>query len=133
VKTGAVRFGYLHLAFLGQESEWAAEASECADEQGKFWEYHDKLFASQKGENQGAFAKEKLKLLAADLNLDMTKFSTCLESGKYASVVQTESQMVGGVGVKSTPTFLVNTEVVQGAQPFELFSKIIEAERGNSK
>jgi protein-disulfide isomerase len=101
--------------------------------EGKFWEYHDKLFASQKGENQGAFAKEKLKLLAADLNLDMTKFSTCLESGKYASVVQTESQMVGGVGVKSTPTFLVNTEVVQGAQPFELFSQIIEAERGNSK
>jgi protein-disulfide isomerase len=133
VKTGVVRFGYLHLVFLGQESEWAAEASECADEQGKFWEYHDKLFSSQKGENQGAFAKENLKRFAADLNLDTTKFNTCLDSGKYASVVQAESQMISGLGVQSTPTFLVNTQVVSGAEPFDVFSQIIEAERGKSK
>lgn len=132
MKTGVVRVGYLHLVFLGQESQWAAEASECADEQAKFWEYHDKLFANQEGENKGAFTKVKLKGFAAGLNLDTTKFNTCVDSGKYASVVQTESQMISGMGVQSTPTFLVNTQVVRGAQPFEVFSQIIEAERAKS-
>ena len=51
----------MHMAFLGQESQWAAEASECAADQDAFWPYHDKLFASQSGENQGAFNKDKLK------------------------------------------------------------------------
>jgi len=55
VKTGAVRFGFQHFPFLGDESQWAAEASECAHEQGKFWEYHDLLYARQNGENRGAF------------------------------------------------------------------------------
>ncbi len=113
------------MAFLGDESQWAAEASECADEQGKFWEYHDKLFISQNGENQGAFAKDKLKGFAADLKLDTTKFNSCMDSGKYTSIVQQETQMASQLGVQSTPTFLVNTTPVQGAQPFETFDKII--------
>ncbi len=117
----------MNLAFLGDESQWAAEASECADEQGKFWEYHDKLFASQSGENQGAFAKDKLKKFAADLNLDTTKFNACLDSGKFTQVIKDETQMAGSLGVQSTPTFLVNTTPVQGAQPFDTFSKLIEA------
>ncbi len=121
-----MRFGYLNLAFLGEESQWAAEASECADEQGKFWEYHDKLFASQNGENQGAFAKDKLKKFAADLGLDTTKFNTCLDSGKFTSVVQQETQLANDLGVGSTPTFLVNTTPVQGAQSFDTFSQIID-------
>jgi protein-disulfide isomerase len=128
-----VRLGYLHLAFLGPESEWAAEASECADEQGKFWEYHDKLFASQNGENEGAFAKDKLGLLAGGMNLDRAKFNACLESGKYAPAVQAETQMIGKLGVQSTPTFLVNTQVVSGAESFATFSQIIESERTKSQ
>ncbi len=127
VKTGVVRFGYMNLAFLGDESQWAGEAAECADEQGKFWEYHDKLFASQNGENQGTFAKDKLKGFAVDLGLDTTKFNSCLDSGKYTKVVQDETYLAGSIGVQSTPTFLVNTTPVTGAQPFDTFSKIIEA------
>ncbi len=123
----------MHLAFLGQESQWAAEASECADEQGKFWEYHDKLFESQNGENQGAFAKDKLKGFAADLKLDTAKFDSCLDSGKYTTIVQQESQMISQLGVQSTPTFLVNTKPVQGAQPFETFSQIIDSEKAQGK
>ncbi len=119
----------MHLAFLGDESQWAAEASECADEQGKFWEYHDKLFASQNGENQGTFAKDKLKGFAADLKLDTEKFNSCLDSGKYTKVVQEESQLVGSLGVQSTPTFLVDTTPVQGAQSFDTFKQIIESEK----
>ncbi|RME42104.1 MAG: DsbA family protein, partial [Chloroflexi bacterium] len=58
MQTGVVRFGYQHFAFLGTESEWAAEASECAGEQNAFWEYHDLLFERWGGENQGAFNKD---------------------------------------------------------------------------
>ncbi len=116
----------MHMAFLGDESQWAAEASECADDQGKFWEYHDKLFASPKGENQGAFAKDKLKQFAADLGLDKDQFNTCLDSGKYTSLVKQQTQMLGQLGVQSTPTFLVNTTPLQGAETFDKFSQLIE-------
>ncbi len=133
MKDGTVRIGYLHFAFLGQESVWAAEASECADEQGKFWEYHDKLFASQQGENQGAFAKDKLEKFAADMQLDTGKFNSCLETDKYASVVQGQTQMLQQLGVQSTPTFLVNTQAVSGAQPFATFSQIIDSEKSKGK
>jgi protein-disulfide isomerase len=133
VNTGIVRFGYLDLAFLGDESQWAAEASECADEQGKFWEYHDKLFASQSGENEGAFSKVNLEKFAAPLGLDAAKFNTCLDTDKYAKVVSDETALAGQYGISSTPTFLVDTQVVQGAQPFQVFAKIIDAEKAQAK
>ncbi|RMF45155.1 MAG: hypothetical protein D6755_08385, partial [Anaerolineae bacterium] len=65
IENGQVRMGYIHFAFLGQESLWAAEASECAADQDAFWEFHDKLFNSQNGENRGAFSKDNLKKFAA--------------------------------------------------------------------
>ena len=133
VKTGIVRFGYQHMAFLGPESKWAAEASECADEQGKFWEYHDKLFASQAGENQGAFSQVNLKKFAADLKLDTAKFNACVDSGKYAAVVENETATVQAMGVTSTPAFLVNGQPLVGAQPFDQFRQIIESERNKKK
>jgi protein-disulfide isomerase len=58
VDKGQVRFVFRHLAFIGAESLWAAEAAECANEQGRFWDYHDKLFEEQGGENVGAFSQE---------------------------------------------------------------------------
>ncbi len=133
VKTGIVRFGYQHMAFLGPESQWAAEASECADEQGKFWEYHDLLFARHGGENQGAFSKENLKKFAVELKLDAAKFNACLDSGKYTTLVQEQTDNLQSLGVSSTPTFLVNTRAVNGALSFEQFKQIIEAERSKKK
>jgi len=133
IKTGVVRFGYQHMAFLGVESRWAAEASECAAEQGKFWEYHDKLFASQSGENRGAFNKENLKNFAADLRLDTAKFNACLDSGKFTSLVEKETANVQSLGVQSTPSFLINGQPLAGAQPFEAFQRIIETERAKKK
>ncbi|MEW5718934.1 MAG: thioredoxin domain-containing protein, partial [Chloroflexota bacterium] len=102
VKTGIVRVGYFHMAFLGPESKWAAEASECAGEQGKFWEYYDKLFVSHAGENQGAFSKDNLKKFAADLKLDAAKFNTCLDSGKYSSTVENDTAFAQSLGISST-------------------------------
>jgi protein-disulfide isomerase len=114
------------LAFLGDESIWAAEASECANDQGKFWEYHDLLFQSQNGENQGAFNKDNLKGFAAKLGLDTAKFNECLDSGKYTAQVQSDSDAGSQLGVRSTPTFVVNGQPLVGAQPFETFQTIFQ-------
>jgi len=129
IDQGIVRFGYWHFAFLGPESQWAAEASECAGDQDAFWEYHDYLFEHQNGENQGAFDKENLKQFAADLGLDTEAFNECLDSGKYTDYVQSLTQMARQIGVQSTPTFVINGVPVLGAQPFEAFQQVIEDQR----
>jgi protein-disulfide isomerase len=131
VAAGLVRVGYQHFAFLGPESQWAAEASECAAEQDAFWDYHDLLFERQSGENQGAFNKENLKRFAADLGLDTAAFNTCLDSGKHAALVSSETSMVQSMGVRGTPAFLINGRPLVGAQPFEAFQQAIEAELGS--
>ena len=82
---------FQHMAFIGPESEWAAEATECANEQGKFWEYHDKLFDNQGGENVGAFSKANLKRFAAEMKLDTAAFNVCLDSDKYLAKVRADT------------------------------------------
>ncbi len=126
-----MRFGYQHFAFLGPESQWAAEASECAGDQSEdaFWAYHDKLFNSQNGENQGAFSKDNLKRFASDLGLDSQAFNQCLDSGKFTQIVQTETQNAQALGVRSTPSFIVDGQPVVGAQSFETFQQMIEADK----
>ena len=120
------------MSFLGPESQWAAEASECAAEQEAFWVYHDRLYDRQSGGNQGAFNQDNLKRLAAELGLDGAAFNTCLDSGKYASLVRTETATVQSLGVRGTPAFLVNGRPLVGAQPFEVFQQIIEGEIGGN-
>ncbi len=123
-----MRFGYWYVAFLGQESTDAAEASECAADQNAFWEYHDLLFEQQSGENQGAFAKDKLKQFAADMKLDTKAFNECLDSGKYTQMVKDLTQTANSLGVQSTPTFVVNGRAIIGAQSYEVFQQTIEQE-----
>lgn len=123
-----MRFGYQHFAFLGTESQWAAEASECASDQDAFWEYHDLLFAKQSGENGGAFGKENLKQFAAELGLNTVTFGECLDSGKHAAAVKSQTEYLQSLGVSSTPTFLINGQPIIGAESFEAFQKIIEQE-----
>lgn len=127
MQSGEVRFGYFNFAFLGDESTWAAEAAECASDQDKFWEYHDILYADQSGENQGAFNKDNLKKFAEELGLDTQAFNECLDSGKYTSLIQADTQASSAMDVQSTPTFLINGQPVIGAQPFEVFQQTIDA------
>ena len=127
MQKGKVRFAYFNFAFLGPESNWAAEAAECAADQDKFWEYHDKLYDSQSGENQGAFSKDNLKQFAEELGLDTSAFNECLDSGKYAQLIQDESSLASSIGVRSTPTFLINGQAVVGAQPYEIFQQTIDS------
>ncbi len=119
--------GYWNFAFLGPESTWSAEAAECAADQDQFWAYHDKLYESQAGENQGAFSKENLKKFAEEIGLDTKTFNECLDSGKYTSLIEEDTQAAQSFGVQSTPTFLVNGQPVIGAQPFEVFQQAIES------
>jgi protein-disulfide isomerase len=124
--TGKVRFIYRHMAFLGQESIDAAEASECANEQGKFWEYADTLFANQRGENRGAFSLSRLKQFAVDLGLDTAAFNTCLDARRYRSVVEQETQQAQARGVRQTPSIAVNNQLLEGAPDFARLSQMIE-------
>lgn len=129
---GKLRLVYKHFAFIGDESRWAAEAVECAGDQGKWWSYHDKLFASQRGENEGAFSIPNLKRFARDLGLDEVKFTACLDSHRYEARVRADTEEGKGLGVKATPTFFVNGRMVQGALPYEDFKALIEEELGAS-
>ena len=125
--TGQVRFEFNHYAFLGPESIRAAEAAECANEQNTFWDYHDTLFLNQNGENRGTFNDAILKLFAALIGLDEQAFNTCLDSDKYQDDI--EASFTNGVelGVKSTPSFIINGELVAGALPFAEFERVIDA------
>jgi protein-disulfide isomerase len=131
VETGKVRFIYRHYAFLGPESTWAAEAAECAGDQGRFWAYHDKLFAGQAGENKGAFSKEKLKQFAAELALEQGEFDACIDSGRHASRVEADRVEAEERGVRATPTFFINGRMIEGApRDFASFRAVIDAELG---
>jgi protein-disulfide isomerase len=112
VATGKVRFEYRNLAFLGDESIQAAEAAMCANDQGSFWRYHDTLFANQHGENQGAFANDRLKDMAKQLSLDTDQFNTCLDEGTHEDEVKATRQEASAAGITSTPTIVVNGVMV---------------------
>ena len=101
----------------------AAEAGQCAREQGKFWEYHDRLFA-----NQQALEPDLLKKYALETGLDAAKFNACLDTAKYAERVQAQMGLGNQLGVSSTPSIFINGRMVSGAQPYETFTTIIDEE-----
>jgi protein-disulfide isomerase len=124
VKTGKVKIVFNHFAFIGDESTRAAEASECANAQGKFWEYADTLFNNQAGENQGAFSDANLEKFAQQVGLDMTQYRTCMQNNTYLSKVQASTQNGTARGVNATPTIFINGQVVRGAITLAQFESI---------
>ena len=101
----------------------AAEAALCAQEQGKFWEYHDTLFA-----NQNALEVDKLKEHAKKVGLDQARFDKCLDSGAQAATVTADREAGMKVGVNGTPAFFINGILLSGALPFDEFKSVIDAE-----
>lgn len=120
IDTGKVKFVFRDFV-VHSTAHLAAEASECAHEQGKFWEYHDVLF-----NNQGSLDSDSLKKYASDIGLDTAKFNSCLDSGKYKSEVDKDISDGRSYGVRGTPTFFINGEKLVGAQPYETFRQAIE-------
>ncbi len=120
-----VRIVYKHfpLSEIHPYAIKAAEASECAGEQNKFWEFHDKVF-----ENQQALSFESLKQWAKEIGLNATTFNTCLDSGKFTAKVQQDYQEGVAKGVQGTPATFVNGKLVVGARPLSDFQQAIDAE-----
>lgn len=127
VQTGKVRFVFRQFAFLGDESQWAAESSECANEQGRFWDYYDKLYQEQNGENVGIFSKDNLKQFAVDLELDTTGFNQCLDSGRYTEKVKQETLEGQQAGVRGTPSVFVNGQYIENGGSFQVLKAAVEA------
>lgn len=118
-----VVFRHYPLSFH-PNAEKAAEASECAAEQGKFWEMHDKIFAANEA---GTMSVDKWKAEAKSLGLNTKKFNECLDSGKYASEIAAEEEAGLAAGVEGTPATFVNGELVSGAVPYAQFKQIIDS------
>lgn len=125
--SGKIKFVFRNFSFLGPESDWAANAAECAGEQGKFWQYYDYIYEHQSGENKGAFSKDNLKSFAKTLNLDTSKFSTCVDSNKYLSKVVSDTNDGKALGVNSTPTFYLNGEQIRGVVPYDSLKTKIDS------
>jgi protein-disulfide isomerase len=125
-------FRQFPLAFH-QKAQKAAEASLCANDQGKFWEMHDAMFA-----NQQALAVDALKAKAAELGLNAESFNSCIDSGKHAAAVKADLDAGAAAGVSGTPAMFVNGRFISGAVPLEQITQVVDdelkrAERGMSK
>ncbi|MDP7506413.1 MAG: thioredoxin domain-containing protein [Candidatus Woesearchaeota archaeon] len=124
VKTGKVRLVFRDFPLgFHRNAQKAAEAAECAGEQGMYYEYHDKLF-----ENQESLGIANFKTWAGELDLDIETFNECLDNGEQADEVKKDLQDGQIAGVSGTPAFFINGKFVSGAQPFEVFEQIIESE-----
>ena len=118
VDTGKVRMVFRDFSFLGQESTEAAAAARCAGQQDAYWLFHDLLFASQQGENQGAFAPANIVKLATYAGLDLDTFATCMSDPAVRTAVEAETAQGRAFGVESTPTLRIvgpaATKVLKG-------------------
>jgi len=124
IDTGKVKLIYKDFPLSFHENaQKAAEAGECADDQGMFWEYHDMIY-----ENQNALSVSNLKSYAKDLGLDTSEFNDCLDSEKYEDEVKEDFKEGQAAGVSGTPAFFINGKSLVGAQPFSEFKKVIDAE-----
>jgi protein-disulfide isomerase len=122
---GKIRLVYrdFPLTSIHPEAFSAAEAADCAGEQGVYWKYNDKLFNGDPELGQVAYAR-----YAQDLGLDLSEFSTCQNSHKYQKDVQANFDFAAKLGVNSTPTFFINGIALVGAQPYEVFKELIDKE-----
>lgn len=129
IDTGKVKYAFRHYPLPSHpNSSKAAEASECANEQGSFWEYHDVLF-----ENQNEWsplspteAQNTFVTYAGNVELNTGQFESCLTSGKYAEAVEEDTQAAQAAQVTATPTAYINGQQVVGALPFDAFKTIFD-------
>lgn len=131
IDTGKARFVYRDFALSAHPMAIpSAQAAECADDQGKYWEMHDKIFSEQGKLGQGTvtYAVSDLKKWAIEIGLNAVKFNGCLDSGKYKAEVDKDFADGSAAGVTGTPSLFINGRLVVGAQPFASFKAVIEEE-----
>jgi protein-disulfide isomerase len=131
VETGIAYIEFHHMAFIGLESTAAAAASECANDQNRFWDYHDLLFLRQGRENAGSFSTGNLKNFARELqaefsDFDLDEFDQCIDSGRKRLLVQESTTEARTLGVRSTPTLRINGQIIGNPSDYESLRTIIE-------
>jgi predicted DsbA family dithiol-disulfide isomerase len=131
IEAGTVSLSFRNYAFLGPESIRAAEAAECAADQGYFWDYHDLLFLRQGRENSGAFGDDRLHDFARELHqaqphFDVDAFAGCLSSGRKRAVVEQATREAMEAGIRQTPSFVINGKLLTGAHAIEVFRQAIQ-------
>jgi protein-disulfide isomerase len=134
VNSGKVKLVFRDFPFLGVESTAAANAAQCANDQGKLWAYHDALYSAkigdeQKGggENDGFFNRALFLKLAQQVGLNVSTFTGCVDGNKDANLVAQEKTTAAAAGVNSTPMFFVNGQQILGAQPYSQFQTVIDS------
>jgi protein-disulfide isomerase len=126
VETGKVKLVWHDYAWIGDESLDAAQAARCAGRQGRFWAYHDYLFAHQRGENAGQFAVPNLQAFAVEVGLEPIDFTQCLISGDDWPAIFAARSAAIRQGVAVTPSFLINGDLRVGAPPLNRLSALME-------
>ena len=133
VSTGKARYVFHNYPFLddrlgkGGESDQAANASMCANEQSKFWDMHAMLFTNWNGENQGSFSDRRLQAMAETLGLDMNAFNSCFSANKYEADIQADLDKGKELGVSGTPTVFVNEKKVGQGNSVPSYQDIVQA------
>lgn len=134
VDTGMVQFMFKDFPIndlSDRASSLAAEASYCAADQGKYWEYHDEVYSNWEGENTGWVSRASLERFAEDSGVsDMDAFSECMDSGKYEGTVRANYNLARSVGLDATPSFIVlvdgeTPQLMRGAHPYSTFERVI--------
>ncbi len=132
VVPGTVKLVYHDAAFQGaraggswDESVEAAAAARCAIDENKYWQFHDWLFANRLGENVGSFTKERLRAIAQQVGLDLTKYDACMADGATAKAAQQETNDAIAAGINQTPTLKVNGQTVVGAVGYDALAELI--------
>ena len=133
IDTGKAKLVFIDLPFLGRDSPKAAQASYCAEDQGKYWEYHAILYTFQNGPPDSGWAdRDRLNSFAFSLDMDIDEFNDCMDSSKYKIRVKANYDEAVKNGAQSTPTFIIissdgTTEKFSGSQPYSVFAATIES------
>ncbi len=128
VDKGAIKLVFVNFPFMGDESNQAARAALCASEQGKFWDMHDWLFANQAlAKDSGGFSRDRLKEIATSAGLDGTVFEACLGDPAILERVKKDREYANGLGVESTPSFLIGKQLLAGPSLVTLREAIDQA------
>ncbi|MFP5334071.1 MAG: DsbA family protein [Actinomycetes bacterium] len=126
VEAGILRIEWRDFPYLGEESWTAALAGRAAAEQGRFWEFHDAVYAEEIPPNSGELTRERLMAIAEQVGMDTTAFADALDDPAMAEAVRADATEGQALGVTGTPTFLIGDQPVVGAQPLEVFTEAIE-------
>jgi protein-disulfide isomerase len=133
ISTGKVKMIFKDFTIIGPDSVNAAHGTHCANDQGKFWEYHNILYNNWTGENNGWASSDNLLMFAQEIGLDVDKWSNCMINAMHSQIISNSSKDARDLGLTGTPAFFVigpdnNVIKISGAQPYDNFEKIFNLE-----